>query len=67
MKKECFALKKLSPQSELNKKFYIRSYSIAPISSQLDEKDWLAGELSVKSLRGKVIVDTGAGGEYYYH
>ena len=36
MKKECFALKKLSPQSELNKKFYIRSYSIAPISSQLD-------------------------------
>ena len=27
----------------------------------MDEKDWLAGELSVKSLRGKVIVDTGAG------
>ena len=36
------------------------AYSIAPISSQLDEKDWLAGELSVNSLRGKVLIDTGA-------
>ena len=36
------------------------AYSIAPISFQLDEKDWLAGELSVNSLRGKVLIDTGA-------
>ena len=65
MKSECFALKKLSPQSELNKKFYLKSISIAPSGSQLKEKDWLARKLSVNSLRGKVLIDTGAGEHYY--
>ena len=45
----------------MNKKFYLRSYSITPIGSLLTEKDWLAGELSVNSARGRVLIDTGAG------
>ena len=60
-KSDCFAFKKIFPQSELNRKFYLRSYSIAPIGSQLTGKDWLAGELSVNSARGRVLIDTGAG------
>ena len=39
----------------------MRSYSIAPIGSQLTETDWLAGTLSVNSARGRVLIDTGAG------
>ena len=39
MKSECFALKKSFPQSELNKNFYLKSFSFAPFGSHLKEKD----------------------------
>ena len=28
---------------------------------ELPEKDWLAGELTVNSAKGRVLIDTGAG------
>ena len=58
---DCFALKKSFPQTQVNNKFYSRSYSIAPIGSELLEKDWLAGELVVNSAKGRGLIDTGTG------
>ena len=60
-KSECFALKKSFPQTQINKKYYSRSYLIAPIGPELSEIDWLAGELTVNSAKGRVLIDTGAG------
>ena len=60
-KSDCYAFKNSSPQNALNtERFYIKSYSISPIGLELPEKDWLAGELSVNSAKGRVLIDTGA-------
>ena len=61
-KADCYAFKQsnLFPQNALNKKFYVKSYSISPICLDLPEKDWLAGILSVNKAKGRVLIDTGA-------
>ena len=60
-KTECLVFKKSFPQTKVNNKYYSCSHLIAQIGLELSEKDWLAGELTVNSARGRVLIDTGAG------
>ena len=52
VKKECFSFKKSLKYSK---------YIVSPICLLIDEDNWLAGEVKSSNVKGRVLVDTGAG------
>ena len=54
LKKDCFSFKKSQIKNT--------KYAVSPVSLLLNqEEDWLAGEIKAGKIKGRVLVDTGAG------